>query len=474
MRFGLPGLWNTVVAPELREAPLRLGAYGEYGLIESGFGFQDPGFAPNISSYTIKGQLALKVAKGFAITASVPYRSWEVAATDSTEVQKAEGMGDVELAGSIRLFNLFQGAFQTGLWGMVRLPTGDTNRGLSSGETEGEYGLHTRLALFRNSVVPEFRWHANVGYRINKNDRSGYGYLNESRGGVDSTGVWAPVYPPAEPFDDARSNDMLLLRTALEFQKSFLSIWLEYSVDWLNALPDITYQENTQWLTPGLQIGGDGTLAFKAMWALALWVDDPGTTYRPNVPEWVFSASLSLPIFLGGRDRDDDGIPDKDDACPSDPEDIDGFMDADGCPDFDNDNDGITDLMDLAPSLAEDVDGFEDGDGRPDLDNDFDGIADVDDQCPNQPEDYDGFEDDDGCPDVVRDADGDGIEDAQDICPTQAEDFDGFEDDDGCPDLDNDLDGIPDVRDDCPGEREDYDGDRDDDGCPDDDLGRNP
>ncbi|CAN5639386.1 hypothetical protein BH11MYX1_BH11MYX1_19480 [soil metagenome] len=123
---------------------------------------------------------------------------------------------------------------------------------------------------------------------------------------------------------------------------------------------------------------------------------------RPDVPE------------VDG-DRDGDGIPDREDKCPNEPEDKDMFQDDDGCPDLDNDGDGIPDDKD---------------------------------KCPLDPEDRDGFQDDDGCPDL--DNDGDGIPDRNDRCPSEAEDKDGFQDLDGCPDLDNDGDGIPDAKDKCP------------------------
>lgn len=78
-------------------------------------------------------------------------------------------------------------------------------------------------------------------------------------------------------------------------------------------------------------------------------------------------------------DRDGDGIPDGEDQCPDDPEDLDNFEDSDGCPDPDNDQDGILD---------------------------------GDDECPNEPETYNGAEDEDGCPDhskvVVISCPGDG------------------------------------------------------------------
>ncbi|MCZ7538032.1 MAG: hypothetical protein M5T61_20295 [Acidimicrobiia bacterium] len=45
-------------------------------------------------------------------------------------------------------------------------------------------------------------------------------------------------------------------------------------------------------------------------------------------------------------DNDGDGILDRDDGCPMEPEDKDGYQDEDGCPDVDNDGDGIADASD--------------------------------------------------------------------------------------------------------------------------------
>ena len=85
------------------------------------------------------------------------------------------------------------------------------------------------------------------------------------------------------------------------------------------------------------------------------------------------------------RDTDGDGIVDSRDSCITEPEDNDGYLDDDGCPDTDNDADGIIDANDKCPNEPEDLDGFQDGDGCPDPDNDGDQIADVDDYCPNTP-----------------------------------------------------------------------------------------
>ncbi len=151
--------------------------------------------------------------------------------------------------------------------------------------------------------------------------------------------------------------------------------------------------------------------------------------------------AADLRLFLGFvfepsiGDRDGDGYKDDQDECPDEPEDFDGFKDAEGCPDPDNDNDGILD---------------------------------VDDRCPNVPEDRDGDEDEDGCPEGSEgDRDGDGILDSRDKCPDDPEDRDGFEDKDGCPEPDNDKDQILDVKDSCPNDPETYNGFEDEDGCPD-------
>lgn len=198
--------------------------------------------------------------------------------------------------------------------------------------------------------------------------------------------------------------------------------------------------------------------------------------------DWVFTlgvgagllAGVGVPDFriLGGvayqpigLDTDGDGIKDKHDRCPTDPEDADGYLDDDGCPDLDNDADSLEDSVDKCPDDPEDADGFQDEDGCRDPDNDGDGIQDGYDSCPMEAEDKDGDRDDDGCPDNDRDRDG--IADAADKCPNDAEDTDGFGDEDGCPETDFDGDGIPDDEDQCPDQPETVNGQDDTDGCPD-------
>ena len=139
--------------------------------------------------------------------------------------------------------------------------------------------------------------------------------------------------------------------------------------------------------------------------------DDPAKVAK--VPTLMSSDFFNNQIIGQGRggvklkDTDHDGIPDTDDACPTEKETVNGYQDEDGCPD-------------TVPILPNDTDG--------------DGIADSIDACPTQKETFNGYQDNDGCPDTVPDTDGDGIDDVHDACPTQPENFNGFDDADGCPD----------------------------------------
>jgi OmpA-OmpF porin, OOP family len=104
-----------------------------------------------------------------------------------------------------------------------------------------------------------------------------------------------------------------------------------------------------------------------------------------NSPPDRCTSRAFVEVAPADRDTDGDGIPDSRDQCINEPEDKDGYLDDDGCPDPDNDADGIPDTADKCPNEPEDVDGWQDEDGCPDPDNDGDKVADVDDFCPDTP-----------------------------------------------------------------------------------------
>jgi outer membrane protein OmpA-like peptidoglycan-associated protein len=225
--------------------------------------------------------------------------------------------------------------------------------------------------------------------------------------------------------------------------------------DGFHVAPGITFH------TPGgaeLTIGGTWKLSSNRILTIrdTLRVLELSTRMEP---QWRIFVRLGWGGFLVARDKDGDGVLDKDDRCTDQKEDLDGFQDQDGCPDTDNDGDKILDDADSCLNVMEDMDGVRDDDGCPDFDNDADGIPDSVDNCASAAEDRDGFEDTDGCPDF--DNDKDGVPDSLDKCIGIPEDPDGFELD-GCPDYDNDMDGVPDSSDMCP----DSAGSPEEKGCP--------
>ncbi|MCG2792715.1 MAG: OmpA family protein [Weeksellaceae bacterium] len=122
---------------------------------------------------------------------------------------------------------------------------------------------------------------------------------------------------------------------------------------------------------------------------------------KSNVANF-WQASASLLFRFGNTDRDKDGIPDKEDACPDTP----GLPEFQGCPD--TDGDGVPDKDDQCPDVA----GPKENNGCPWPDTDGDGVLDKDDACV----DVAGPAENKGCP--WPDTDGDGVLDKDDACPT--------------------------------------------------------
>jgi len=146
----------------------------------------------------------------------------------------------------------------------------------------------------------------------------------------------------------------------------------------------------------------------------------------------------SLGIYLGKyvkpepkiKDKDQDGVPDLEDACPE----LAGSLLSNGCPD--KDADGVADKDDQCPDVA----GLSKYKGCPVPDTDKDGVNDEEDKCPGVA----GFTKYNGCP--IPDTDKDGLNDEEDKCPEMA----GVARFEGCPVPDADNDGINDEDDKCP------------------------
>ncbi|HUV35466.1 MAG TPA: OmpA family protein [Patescibacteria group bacterium] len=433
-----------------------------------------------------RAALTLGLSDYIELAASLDVRNWILQVGKDFEEEDFEtrnrgGIGDTELM--LKLCPPLPVRYvRAGVLGQVRFPTGNEERRFSTDKIDfGIKGLLTLDFTKTERFVPT-KLHFNAGYRFNKNEEQGYGVLYANN--PDVSGFYYPGYPVVPEDESDNFNDAFEFGTGVEFIMRNVRLFCEFKWDnFMNADIEegdtlfyvyneedtIRYQgysnPNVYTITPGISITSETGVGVMAAVDFNLnSEDDPSLVYPPD---WTLYFALSYGGFVMPQDRDQDGIEDKVDKCPDEPEDVDGFEDDDGCVDRDNDRDGIEDGTDNCPDLAEDFDGFEDEDGCPDFDNDGDGIQDVEDRCPNEPEDFDGTDDSDGCPDVMEDSDADGIPDDMDKCPLKAEDMDGYQDEDGCPDLDNDLDGILDGDDQCPNEPETFNGFNDEDGCPD-------
>lgn len=367
----------------------------------------------------------------------------------NTTTLNEQGVSSINFHGKLRLTRVDQGV-GLAILAQVGIPVGSTTQNL--GADPGFWYWPQALIEHRFGSAKRFRVGANVGFRGHAGGDAGFGQI------LLQDGVTvAPVLAEGV----VRHGNLVTYGAALSYRiLDPLDLVAEHYGTYNLASNIDSKQALSGEFTGGIKLFvernsflmlGGGSRAFFTGYQAADARAFVGFLYEPSI-----------------GDRDGDGYKDDQDECPDDPEDFDGFQDADGCPDPDNDNDGILDVDDRCPDVPEDRDGDQDDDGCPeatDGDRDGDGILDSRDKCPDDPEDRDGFEDTDGCPDP--DNDKDGILDVDDECPLDPEDKDGWEDEDGCPDPDNDKDQILDLDDKCPNDPETYNGFEDEDGCPD-------
>ena len=444
-----------------------------------------------IFDLTARPYISMGISNYFDLTVSLPVHSdWltgsAVEGSDALAKASAIGIGDLEIAGKLQYPPYeHSAAWDMAFMGILTLPTGDKSKGFvpkelyyipkdsTAGTRFYSAQLPTMAFLLLNTVDfselnrnINLQWHLNFGLHTTSSPILDNSFL------LSSAFVWKP-------------------------SGNVFGLFLEFSgqTRMSKFANGFNLGDDPLLLTPGFIIDAENgmSISFAVDVALSEGKDlseiridpNPGprqndvlcptctgdgqySAYkvRPAAPLGI-SGTLSWAGFMIPQDKDLDGVVDGEDACVSDPEDLDKFQDFDGCPDEDNDEDGIVDMDDKCPAEPEDLDKYQDEDGCPDYDNDGDRISDKKDKCPLQAEDFNGYQDDDGCPDGKADADKDGVPDFQDKCPAVPEDPDGFQDMDGCPDLDNDKDSIADNVDRCPNAAEVYNGFEDTDGCPD-------
>jgi outer membrane protein OmpA-like peptidoglycan-associated protein len=248
--------------------------------------------------------------------------------TTSEVADNGAGLGDLALDGRVTFLDHDDAAVGAALSGRLILPTATVATSLGAAGLGGEISAHVDRKADKLLLA------ANIGTRVNA--------------------------PSTEVLQNVDLGDQLIFRLGGGY-----SVTPDAGVS-LDLVGQVNYSE------PLNNPAGAPLEALAGGWLRA-------------TPDWVFRAGLGRGITPGigsptarvllgiayerdrASDRDGDGFVDREDTCPEEPEDVDGFQDEDGCPDVDNDEDGIVDANDGCPMDAEDPDGFDDSDGCPDI-----------------------------------------------------------------------------------------------------------
>ena len=340
----------------------------------------------------------------------------------------AAGLGDLRLGVRAALVGEASDAFQIGIGAMFWVPTGTRSAFASDGFVRGEpqviVGGVTRHAVWSVAAGPELRASRQF---VNVTPGSGF------RWGVgvgflpgDGSFQIGPEMSGGVTFADASRrtlNAELLVGTRYRFARDFVVGF-----------------------GSGVGLGtGIGTPDFRSVLSIA---------FTPQ-------ALVEVPVIA---DRDHDGIPDAEDACPDEAGPRSAHPQKNGCPVItDRDHDGIPDAEDACPDVPGVRDVVPKLNGCP-PDRDNDRIPDAEDACPDEQGMADVDPKKNGCP-RPADRDGDGIPDAVDACPDVVGVADRDPKKNGCPG-DRDGDGIYDDKDACPDEKGPPDPDPEKNGCP--------
>ncbi|WP_437507377.1 OmpA family protein [Sorangium sp. So ce1099] len=341
-------------------------------------------------------------------------------------------IGDLRLGLRLRLLGEYFDPFQLAIGGYLWLPTGNGDRGSYVGE-DSVRGLPQIIAGGR---VPNLTWSVSAGVDL----RPAQTFAQVRQGLMFNGGAGVGLL--LLPEEQLQIGPEVTVSTVLEEPEARNTN--------VEALLGVRYR-----FVPALR---DFELGVAA---------GPGFTSGIGTPDFRAVAMLaySPEVRRVDPDRDKDGIPNEQDACP----DVPGVGDADpkknGCPPSDRDEDGILDRVDACP----DTPGVANDDPKkhgcpPPGDRDKDTILDDVDACPDEAGPANEDPKKHGCP-PPPDKDGDGVIDAEDACP----DIPGLRTTDpatnGCPG-DRDGDTVRDDKDACPDERGKPNEDPAKNGCP--------
>jgi OmpA-OmpF porin, OOP family len=354
----------------------------------------------SIQQRLVADQLFLHVGAGlilanrFRIALSLPLALYQYgfATSAGPKPPGAAAVGDLRVGGDIRLFGEYEGPFQLAVGAQVWVPTGRADQYTGDGVVRVQPHINIAGDLADIAYAVRFgyetRGKLNLPPGISQND-----FGNELAGGIAIGGRIA--------------DKKLLLGPEFNFY-TLASNAFQSASSPAELLLGAHYRAGDWKISGGVGAGisdAIGSPGFRAILGL----------------DWIPAIEKPKPVIA---DRDGDGIPDTEDACPDAP----GVRTTDpktnGCPPpppppADRDGDGIADNDDACP----DVPGIKTDDPKTNgcpSDRDKDGIYDKDDACPDVP----GIKTDDpktnGCPPPDPDRDKDGIPNEADACPDEA------------------------------------------------------
>ncbi len=301
----------------------------------------------------------------------------------------AAAIGDLRIGADVRLYGEYGDPFQIAVGGQVWLPTGVADQYTGDGKVRGAPHL-----LIAGDVL-------DIAYAV--------------RFGVEFRGLDSTI--DGVKFGDEISGGLAV--GGRIFDKKLL-LGPELSFWTLTSDAFKSPETPAEALLGGHYTAGDFKINAGVGVGLSQAYGSPGFRALLGV-DWI--PGMERPKSAVA-DRDGDGIPDNEDACP----DVPGVRTDDpktnGCPmpapplPPDTDGDGVYDMDDACPDKAGAKSDNPKTNGCPDRDKD--GVFDFEDACPDVP----GVRTDDpktnGCPPPDPDRDHDGIPNEADACPDEA------------------------------------------------------